>query len=77
MENRDKQRILIIEDEKNLARFIELELKHEGYETEICYNGRAGLEAAMNQDWDVILLDLTLPELHGIDVFRGLRPGQD
>ncbi|MFZ2684179.1 MAG: DNA-binding response regulator, partial [Trichococcus flocculiformis] len=39
MENRDKQRILIIEDEKNLARFIELELKHEGYETEICYNG--------------------------------------
>ena len=77
MENRDKQRILIIEDEKNLARFIELELKHEGYETEICYNGRAGLEAAMNQDWDVILLDLMLPELNGIEVCRRLRPVKD
>lgn len=74
MEKNEKQRILIIEDEKNLARFIELELKHEGYETEICYNGRTGLEAALNSDWDLILLDLMLPELNGIEVCRRLRP---
>lgn len=74
MEINEKQRILIIEDEKNLARFIELELKHEGYETEICYNGRTGLDAALNSDWDLILLDLMLPELNGIEVCRRLRP---
>ena len=74
MEKKENQRILIIEDEKNLARFIELELKHEGYETEICYNWRTGLDAALNSDWDLILLDLMLPELNGIEVCRRLRP---
>ena len=54
-------RILIIEDEENLARFVELELKHEGYETDVELDGRAGLDAALNQDFDVILLDLKLP----------------
>lgn len=68
-------KILIIEDEKNLARFVELELKHEGYATEVRYNGRTGLEAAVAEDahWDVILLDLMLPELNGIDVCRRIR----
>lgn len=74
MENNEKQRILIIEDEKNLARFIELELKHEGFVTETMYNGRTGLDAALTQDWDLILLDLMLPELNGIEVCRRLRP---
>ena len=62
--------ILIIEDEKNLARFVELELKHEGYDTEVHYNGRTGLEAALESDWDAILLDLMLPELNGLEVCR-------
>ena len=66
-------KILIIEDEKNLARFVELELKHEGYETEVQNNGRAGLEAALSDDWDAILLDLMLPELNGIEVCRRIR----
>ncbi|MGX7014418.1 response regulator transcription factor [Vagococcus silagei] len=66
-------RILIIEDEKNLARFVELELKHEGYETEVHYNGRTGLEAALEGDWEAILLDLMLPELNGLEVCRRVR----
>ena len=65
--------ILIIEDEKNLARFVELELKHEGYHVEVHYNGRTGLEAALAGDWDAILLDLMLPELNGLEVCRRIR----
>lgn len=68
-----QKRILIIEDEKNLARFVELELKHEGYLTQICLDGRSGLEMALEQDWDVILLDLMLPELNGLEVCRRVR----
>ena len=68
-------KILIIEDEKNLARFVELELKHEGFATEVRFDGRSGVEAALdeNEEWDIILLDLMLPELNGIDVARRVR----
>ncbi len=66
-------RILIIEDEDNLSNFVSLELQHEGYETKVCENGRDGLDTALNEDWDAILLDLMLPELNGLEVCRRLR----
>jgi len=67
--------ILLVEDEKNIARFIELELKHEQFNVTICYNGREGLHEALNEDnhFDVILLDVMLPELNGIEVCRRVR----
>ena len=61
-------KILIIEDEENLAHFVELELKHEGYETYACESGRTGLEVALSEEWDAILLDLMLPDLNGLEV---------
>lgn len=67
------KRILIIEDEKNLARFIELELKYEGYDVKVAYDGREGLQLALEEEWDVILLDLMLPSLNGLEVCRRLR----
>ena len=66
-------KVLIIEDEKNLARFIELELQYEGFEVTPCYDGREGLDKALNEEWDVILLDLMLPGLSGMEVCRRVR----
>ena len=71
------KKILIIEDKKNLARFVSLELEHEGYATEIKDNGRSGLEEATSKDYDLILLDLMLPELDGFEVARRLRKEKD
>lgn len=72
-----KAKILIIEDEVKLARFVELELKHEGYEVMIANDGRAGLECFEQWKPDVILLDLMLPQLSGIEVCRRIRKESD
>ena len=66
-------KILVVEDESKLARFIELELKHEGYDVVLAENGRIGIEKYYEEEPDVILLDLMLPELNGIEVCRRIR----
>ncbi|MBQ3707763.1 MAG: response regulator transcription factor [Clostridia bacterium] len=65
--------ILIIEDEEKISRFVELELSHEGYGTGKAADGRAGLEEALSGKYDLIILDIMLPELSGIEVLRRLR----
>lgn len=68
-----KDRILIVEDEPKIARFLELELKHEGYQVEIAYDGRVGYDRAASGDIDLVILDVMLPYLSGIEVCRRIR----
>ena len=70
-------RILIVEDERKIARFLELELQHEGYEVDTAGDGRTGLEKALTWKPDLMILDLMLPELSGIEVCRRLRHESD
>ena len=62
-------RILIIEDEEKIARFLELELNHEGYATEKASDGRTGLDKALEGHFDLIVLDVMLPELNGFHLW--------
>ena len=66
-------RILLVEDEEKLARFVELELCHEGYSVAKAFTGREGYELAVSEEFDLILLDIMLPELNGMEVLRRLR----
>ena len=67
------KKILVIEDEKNLARFVSLELQHEGYQVTVISNGRTGLDVALDKDFDLVLLDLLLPEMDGFEITRRLQ----
>ena len=71
------EKILIIEDEERLARFMELELLHEGYEVDKAGDGREGLDKALSGSYALILLDIMLPALNGMEVLRRLRLHSD
>lgn len=66
-------KIVIVEDEAKIARFLELELKHEGYEVAVARDGKQGLEFALQRDIDLVILDVMLPGLNGIEVCRRVR----
>ncbi|MBM6925051.1 response regulator [Pseudoflavonifractor phocaeensis] len=67
------KRILIVEDEKNIVDILSFNLSKEGYETLEAYDGQAGLQLALEQNPDLILLDLMLPKMDGFEVCRSLR----
>ena len=71
------QKILIVEDEKKLARYLQLELMHEGYDIRVSHDGRSAIEQHEAWGSDLILLDLMLPELSGIEVCRRIRQHDD
>ena len=67
------KRILIVEDEKNIVDILNFNLVKEGYSTMEAYDGQAGLQLALEQDPDLILLDLMLPKMDGFEVCKTLR----
>lgn len=70
-------RILIVEDEEKIARFVTLELEHEGYQVEHAADGRTAVDLALECDYDLILLDVLLPQLNGMEVLRRIRKHKD
>lgn len=70
-------RILIVEDEEKIARFVTLELEHEGYQVEHTADGRTAVDLALERDYDLILLDVLLPQLNGMEVLRRIRKHKD
>ncbi|MBD1379888.1 response regulator transcription factor [Metabacillus arenae] len=70
-------KVLIIEDETKIARIIKLELEHEGYKVETAETGITGLEKFSNEQWDLVLLDIMIPKLNGMEVLRRIRASGD
>lgn len=67
------KRILFIEDEHHLSRFVEMELRREANDVVLAYDGVTGLHLAIGETWDIILLDLMLPKMDGLEVCRQIR----
>jgi len=68
-----QQHILLIEDEVNIAKFVELELKHENFQVTISNDGREGADLALNHSYDLMLIDVMLPNLNGLEICRRVR----
>jgi DNA-binding response OmpR family regulator len=70
-------RILVVEDEEDIADFISLEFEYEGYQVTKALNGRDGLNLALERDWDLLLLDIMLPGVNGMEICRRVRSVRD
>lgn len=68
-----KEKILIIEDDEKISKLISMELKFEGFETDVAFDGKDGLLKAIYNDFDLIILDLMLPKMNGIEVCKRIR----
>ena len=71
------QKIFIVEDERRIARFLQIELEHEGYVTQTEENGERAYEKLMQEDFDLVLLDIMLPDLDGITICKRVREVSD
>ena len=69
----DKKRIFIVEDERRIARFLQIELEHEGFETATEDNGRRAFERIIQENYDLVLLDVMLPEMDGMTICQKVR----
>ncbi|WP_121640666.1 response regulator transcription factor [Virgibacillus sp. Bac330] len=69
----EQPRILIVEDEQKLSRVLQLELEYENYKTEVVFDGKEALAKMEQQKWDLVLLDIMLPEWSGLEVLRRVR----
>lgn len=65
--------ILVVEDDAKIARLLELELMHAGYQVEVAHDGRAGLDRALTGGIDLMLLDVMLPQMSGLEVVRRVK----
>ena len=67
------KKILIVEDESSISDFVKLELEYEGYQVSIKEDGREGLKEALENDYDLIILDIMLPSMNGFEICRRLK----
>lgn len=73
----DGQKIFIVEDERRIARFLQMELEHEGFETATESNGKRAFERIIQEDYNLVLLDIMLPEMDGITICKKVRELSD
>ena len=73
----EKQRIFIVEDERRIARFLQIELEHEGFETAMESNGKRAFERIIQENYNLVLLDVMLPEMDGLTICRKVRELSD
>ncbi len=69
----NKCKVLIVEDERRIARFLQMELEHEGMETALEDNGRRAYERIIQEQYDIVLLDVMLPEMDGFTICQKVR----
>ncbi len=67
------KKILIVEDDKKISRFLELELTHENYDVDFAFNGKEALEKIESITFDLILLDIMIPRINGFEICKRVR----
>ncbi|MDZ5253555.1 response regulator transcription factor [Clostridium sp. LIBA-8841] len=71
------KKILMVEDEENISDFVKMELEYEGYEVTVESDGREGLNKALENNYDLVILDIMLPNMNGFEICRRLKREKD
>ncbi len=66
-------RALVVEDDKRIAEFVRRGLREQSFAVSVAHDGEVGLEFALTEEYDVIILDILLPKVNGKDVLRAIR----